>query len=62
MAPGGTIRMDLAKMRDDPEIDPSLSPLFLAGRDAFVSAEAAAFRYRSSMKARDADDVAASVS
>ena len=61
IAPSIGIVSDLAAVRDAPSVDPRASHLVSLGRDAFMGAQAAVFRYRASLKQEDIDDVAASL-
>ena len=61
VAPSAGVVSGLGSIRDDAAVDPRASRLVGTGRDAFMAAEAAALRYRTSTKQDDADEVAASL-
>jgi methyl-accepting chemotaxis protein len=62
LAPSAAIRADLAKLRDDDTLEPRISRLVGEARDGFMASESLAFRYRTSVKQEDADQLNAAIS
>jgi methyl-accepting chemotaxis protein len=61
IAPSAAIRANLAKLRDDDALDQATSRLVSEARDDFMTSESLAFRFRSSLKQDDADQLKTAV-
>jgi methyl-accepting chemotaxis protein len=61
IAPAAGIRSDLAELRDDESLEPSLSRILGKARDNFMASETLASQYRTSGKKEDADQLKSAI-